>query len=257
MSFWKDKVVFLTGASSGIGEALAIEMAKRGAILGLLARRGELLKTLAQKCEADGGTARYFASDVVDAEAVQKAADALRSEFGRVDILIANAGIGGKDKETQNLQPEFVKKVIDINLMGAVNSVYAVLPPMLERGSGQLVAISSLAGFRGLPKSAAYSASKGAMTNLFESIRLDVQDRGVAVTIIQPGFIKTPLTAGRKNKLPFVMELEDAIPFFLAAIEKRKKFAAFPWQLATFVRLGRIFPAWLYDKIASRAKYRE
>lgn len=255
--FWKDKVVFLTGASSGIGEALAVEIAKQGAILGLLARRAELLEQLAEKCEAVGGKARVFACDVVDAEAVQKSADALRDEFGRIDILIANAGIGGKDKETQEIHPASVKKVIDINLMGAVNSVYAVLPQMLERGNGQLVAISSLAGIRGLPKSAAYSASKAGMTALFESVRLDVQDRGVAVTIIQPGFIKTPLTAGRKNKLPFVMELEDAIPLFLSAIEKKKKFAAFPWQLASFVRLGRIFPAWLYDRIASGARYRE
>jgi short-subunit dehydrogenase len=84
-----------------------------------------------------------------------------------------------------------------------------------------------------------------------------VQDRGVAVTIVQPGFIKTPLTSGRKNKMPFLMELEDAVPLFLRAIENRKKFAAFPWQLATFVRLGRIFPAWLYDKIASGARFRE
>lgn len=256
-TFLKDKVVFLTGASSGIGEALAIEMAKKGAILGLLARREELLKELAKKCEAVGGKARVFACDVVDAQAVQKSADTLRDEFGRVDILIANAGIGGKDKDTQEIHPASVKKIIDINLMGAVNAVYAVLPQMLERGGGQLVAVSSLAGVRGLPKSAAYSASKGAMTNLFESIRLDVQNRGVSVTIIQPGFIKTPLTAGRKNKMPFLMELEDALPLFIQAIEKKKKFAAFPWQLATIVSLGKILPAWLYDKIGGRAKYRE
>jgi len=188
---------------------------------------------------------------------VQQSADALRDEFGRIDILIANAGISGKDKQTQDLHPESVKKVIDINLMGAVNAAYAVLPQMLARGDGQIVAVSSLAGMRGLRKSAAYSASKGAMTNLFESLRLDVQEQGVGVTIIQPGFIKTPLTAGRKNKLPFVMELADAVPYFLRAIEKKKKFAAFPWQLATFVRMGRVFPAWLYDKIAGRARYRE
>lgn len=255
--FWKDKVIFLTGASSGIGEALAIEMAKRGAILGLVARREEMLRDLAERCEAVGGKARVFPCDVVDYEKVQQAADALRDEFGRIDILIANAGIGGNNQETRELQPEAVKKVIDINLMGAVNAVYAVLPQMLERKSGQLIAISSLAGFRGLPKSAAYSASKGAMTNFFESVRLDVQQKGVSVTIIQPGFIKTPLTSGRANKMPFLMELEDSLPYFLDAIEKQKKFSAFPWQLATFVRLGRIFPAWLYDKIASGAKYRE
>lgn len=255
--FWKDKIVFLTGASSGIGEALAVDIAKRGAILGLLARREELLRELAEKCEAVGGKARVFACDVVDAIAVRDAADVLRDEFGKIDILIANAGIGGNNKETQMLQPAAVKKVIDINLIGAVNSIHAVLPEMLERGSGQLVAISSLAGFRGIPKSAAYCASKAGMTALFESVRLDVQHKGVAVTIIQPGFIRTPLTSGRKNRLPFLMELDDAIPLFIRAIEKKKKFAAFPWQLATFVRAGKIFPAWLYDRIAGGTRYRE
>lgn len=254
---WKGKIVFLTGASSGIGEALAIEIAKKGAIIGLLARRADLLNEIAAKCEAAGGKARVFACDVVNAKDVQNAAERLRGEFGHIDILIANAGIGGNNRETRDLQPEAVKKVIDINLIGAVNSVYAVLPQMIERKSGHLVAISSLAGFRGIPKSAAYSASKAGMTAFFESVRLDVQDKGVAVTIIQPGFIKTPLTSGRANKMPFLMELEDSIPHFLKAIEKKKKFAAFPWQLATIVRAGRIFPAWLYDKIAGGAKFRE
>ena len=254
---WKDKVVFLTGASSGIGEALAMAMANRGATLGLLARREELLKELAGKCERNGGWARYFAVDVTDAQAVAKAAESLRNEFGKIDILIANAGIGGNNSETRNLNPEAVAKVININLLGAVNAVSVVLPGMLENKSGQLVAISSLAGFRGLPKSAAYSASKAGMTAFFESVRLDVQSKGVAVTIVQPGFIKTPLTSGRVSKMPFLMELEDSIPLFLKAIERRVKFAAFPWQLASIVRLGTVFPAWLYDRLAGRASFRE
>ena len=128
---------------------------------------------------------------------------------------------------------------------------------MLERGSGHLVAISSLAGFRGLPKSAAYSASKAAMTAYFESVRLDVQHRGVAVTIVQPGFIRTPLTGGRKAKMPFLMELDDAIPYFRRAIERNKRFAAFPWQLATLVRIARFLPAKWYDAAAGRASFRE
>lgn len=255
--FWKDKVVFLTGASSGIGEALALEIAKRGAIIGLLARRENLLRELADKCEQKGGTARFFAADVTDEIAVKEAADSLRKEFGKIDIMIANAGIGGNNKETREMQPQAVAKVININLMGAVNAVAAVLPDMLEKGEGQLVAISSLAGFRGLPRSAAYSASKAGMTNYFESIRLDVAPKGIAVTIIQPGFIRTPLTSDRANNMPFLMELEDSMPHFLKAIEKRKPFAAFPWQLATVVRAGRMFPAWLYDKIAGKARYRE
>ena len=254
---WKGRIVFLTGASSGIGEGLALALAKQGAVLGLVARREELLRELASKCEAAGGTARVFACDVTDADAVQAAANKLRDEFGRIDVLIANAGIGGNNSETRELRPDAVKKVIDINLLGAANAVYAVLPQMLERGSGHLVAISSLAGIRGLPKSAAYSASKAGMTAYFESVRLDVAHKGVDVTIIQPGFIKTPLTSGRAHKMPFLMELDDAIPYFIRAIEKKKKFAAFPWQIATLVRAARVFPAWLYDRIAGRARYRE
>jgi short-subunit dehydrogenase len=256
-NFWNNKIVFLTGASSGIGEALAMAMAEKGAIVGLLARREELLKTIAEKIESNGGTARYFAADVVNEREISDAAERLRKEFGRIDILIANAGIGGNNKETRELQPDAVKKVIEINLMGAVNSVYAVLPQMIEQKSGQIVAVSSLAGLRGLPKSAAYSASKGGMTNFFESVRLDVLNKGIDVTIIQPGFIKTPLTSGRAAKMPFLMELEDAIPLFLNAIEKKKKFAAFPWQLATVVRLLKFLPAAIYDKFAGRARFRE
>ncbi|MBK7935416.1 MAG: SDR family NAD(P)-dependent oxidoreductase [Pyrinomonadaceae bacterium] len=254
---WKDKKIFLTGASSGIGEALAIAMAKRGATIGLLARRGELLDKLKKHCEKAGGTARVFACDVTDEDAVLAAANEFFAEFDRIDILIANAGIGGNNAETRALQPLAVKKVIDINLMGAVNSVHAVLPRMLKKGSGQIVAISSLAGFRGLPRSAAYSASKAGMTAFFESVRLDVKHQGVDVTIIQPGFIKTPLTSGREAKMPFLMELDDAIPHFLKAIEKKKRFAAFPWQLATVVRAGKFMPSWLYDRVAGRARYRE
>ncbi len=254
--FWKDKVIFLTGASSGIGEALAIETAKRGAIIGLLARREELLREIVHKIENKGGIARQFACDITDEIAVSDAAESLRKEFGKIDILIANAGIGGDSKNAVNLTPTDFRRVIDTNLNGAVNAVSAVLPKMTERGSGQLVAISSLAGFRGLPNSAAYCASKAGMTAFFESVRLDVQHKGVDVTIIQPGFIKTPLTSGREAKMPYLMELNDAIPYFLKAVEKHKKFAAFPWQLATLVRAGRVFPAWLYDKIAGRAKYR-
>jgi len=254
---WKDKTVFLTGASSGIGEGLALDLASRGAVLGLVARRREYLSKLAKECEAKGATAFIYPCDVVDAAALEDAARSFRKEFGHIDILIANAGIGGNDAETRAYEPDAVRKVIETNLMGAVNAIHAVLPAMIERGSGHLVAISSLAGIRGLPKSAAYSSSKAGMTAFFESVRLDTLDKGIDVTIIQPGFIETPLTSGRTNKMPFLMKLEDAIPHFVKAIERKRRFAAFPWQLAWFVRAGKVFPGWLYDRIASRARYRE
>jgi short-subunit dehydrogenase len=257
MFVWKGRTIFLTGASSGIGEGIALDLARRGAVLGLVARRLVMLEDLAERCEKAGGIARVFPADVTDAPAIAQAAESFRKEFGHIDVLIANAGIGGNDDKTRSYDPESVKKVVDINLLGSVNAVHSVLPDMIERGSGQLVAISSLAGFRGLPKSAAYSASKAGMTAFFESVRLDLAEKGISVTIIQPGFIKTPLTSGRVNKMPFLMELDDAIPYFISAIEKRKKFAAFPWQLATIVRAGKFMPAWLYDRIAGRARYRE
>ena len=253
---WKGKVVFLTGASSGIGEGLALALASRGATLGLLARREDLLADLAAKCESSGH-ARPLPADVTNADAVQNAADTLRSEFGHIDMLIANAGVGGNDEVTRSYGPAAVKKVVDVNLLGAVNAVNAVVPGMLERGSGQLVAISSLAGFRGLPRSAAYCASKAGMTAFFESVRLDVKSKGLDVTIIQPGFIRTPLTATRANQMPYLMELDEAIPHFISAIERRKYFSAFPWQLATLVRAGKFMPVWLYDRIAGGTRFRE
>jgi len=254
---WNGKTIFLTGASSGIGEALAVALAKKGAVLGLVARRAELLNDLQSKCENVGSKSTALPCDVTDADALQAAANAFRREFGRIDVAIANAGIGGNNPETRNFEPAAVKKVIDINLLGAVNMIHAVLPSMKEQRSGHLVAISSLAGFRGLPKSAAYCASKAGMTAFFESVRLDVARDGIDVTIVQPGFIKTPLTDGRAHRMPYLMELDDAIPLFISTIEKKKKFAAFPWQLATLVRSGKFMPAWLYDRFAGKRRYRE
>src|SRR5690606_11036448 len=171
---WKDKRIFLTEASSGIVEGLAVALAKKGAVLGLVARRAELLSELKARCEGIGGKALALPCDVTDPLAVQAAADAFLNEFSRIDVAIANAGIGGNNAETRNFEPAAVKKVIDINLLGSVNMIHAVLPAMKDQGSGHLVAISSLAGFRGLPKYAAYCASKAGRTAFFESVRLDV-----------------------------------------------------------------------------------
>jgi len=128
---------------------------------------------------------------------------------------------------------------------------------MVERGQGHLVAISSLAAYRGLAKSAAYCASKAAMSAYFESVRIDLRGTGVGVTIIHPGFIKTPLTAGREAHMPYLMELDDAVLKIVSAIEKGKKSIAFPWQLATVVRAGMLMPTFMYDWIAARNSFRE
>ena len=256
MSYWPNKVVLITGASSGIGRGLAIALGTRGAKLGLVARRAETLGELVAEIETLGGKALASPADVQSENSMRAAADKLRAEFGPVDVLIANAGIG-PTRDAAKFNAEEVANVMNVNVIGASNSVAAVLPEMIARGQGQLVAISSLAAYRGVPKSAAYCASKAAVSSFFESLRLDLEPRGVDVTIIHPGFIKTPLTAGRGAPMPFLMELDDAVNKMVRAIERRRKRYSFPWQLATIVRAGMIMPIWMYDRISRANSFRE
>jgi NAD(P)-dependent dehydrogenase (short-subunit alcohol dehydrogenase family) len=286
---WSNKVVLITGASSGIGRELAVKLAQRGAKLGLLARGAaaqkaigaavggrrstdppvsivpspallEVAQEIEEKTNSQSGAAAertlLLPADVRDAKAVRTAADRLREEFGKIDVLIANAGVGATTEATE-LDPEEVARLIGVNVLGAVNSVAAVLPEMAKRGSGQLVAVSSLSAYRGLRKSAAYCASKASLSSFFESLRIDLIGSGVNVTIVHPGFIKTPLTAGRKADMPFLMELDYAVNKIIGAIEKKKKSYAFPWQLATIVRVGMVMPNFLYDWISRRNSFRE
>jgi short-subunit dehydrogenase len=253
---WTNKVVLITGASSGIGRGLALELGRRGARLGLLARRKDLLDEIVRELETRGAKALALPADVQDADAVRAAAARLSTEFGPIDVLIANAGIG-TTSDAASLNAGDFANVIGVNVIGVANCVAAVAPEMAARGSGQLVAISSLAAYRGLPKSAAYGASKAAVSSMFESFRLDLKPKGIDVTIIHPGFIKTPLIAGRQAQMPFLMELDDAVKKIVKAIEKRRKSYAFPWQLATIVRLGMIMPNFLYDQISRKNSFRE
>lgn len=253
---WKDKVVIVTGASSGIGRALAVELGKRGARLGLLARREEELLKTAEAVERAGGRALAIAADVRDAEQMTKAAARVRDLWGGVDVLIANAGLSTTTGATE-LRASEAGDVISINVIGVVNSVAAVLPDMVARRSGHLVAISSLAGYRGMPRSGAYSASKAAVSTFFESLRVDLRRSHIDVTVIHPGFIRTPMTAGRKTKLPFLIEVDDAACRIIRAVERRARTYAFPWQLAAVVRLIKYMPGRLYDRFASNTSFRD
>lgn len=246
----------ITGASSGIGRALAKDVAAKGAKVGLVARRADALRELQTEIEANGGQSFSAPGDVRDAESMREVTKRITEQLGPIDVLVANAGVG-TSTDGSEVSGEEVASVISVNVIGAANSVAAVLPQMVARGQGQLVAISSLAAYRGLPKSAAYCASKAAVSAFFESLRLDLKPRGIDVTIIHPGFIKTPLTAGRDAQMPFLMELDSAVKKIVTAIEKRKKSFAFPWQLATIVRAGMIMPTWMYDRISRRNSFRE
>jgi short-subunit dehydrogenase len=253
---WKDRVVLVTGASSGIGHALALELGRRGARVGLLARREEALKALAAEVESAGGRALALRADVRDAAEVKRAVERVCEQWGRVDVLVANAGMS-TTTAANDLNAAEAGEVISVNVIGVVNSVAAVLPSMLARGEGQLVAISSLAAFRGLPKSAAYSASKAAVSTFFESLRVDLINSHIDVTIIHPGFIRTPMTANRKKKLPFLLEVDDAARRILRAVERRARTYAFPWQLAGIVRLLTHVPDALYDRFLGNRSFRD
>lgn len=252
---WSNKVTLITGASSGIGRALGIELARRGASVGLLARRRELLNGIVDQIQEFGGRALALPADVTQPDAVRGAVSELCGSFGPIDVLVANAGIN-VNTFVPDLCEKKIAELMNVNVLGVVNCVSAVLPDMVIRGSGHLVANSSLAAYRGLPKSAAYCASKAATSAFFEGLRIDLRGTGVDVTTIHPGFIKTPLTASVK-RMPYLMELEDAIPKIINAIEKRKRGYSFPWQLASLARACILLPNPLYDWIALRNAFRE
>ncbi|MFN2576951.1 MAG: SDR family NAD(P)-dependent oxidoreductase [Pyrinomonadaceae bacterium] len=251
---WSNKVVLVTGASSGIGRGLAVELGRRGASVGLLARRCALLAEAVAEIQEGGGRALALPADVTNANAMRAAANELRREFGPVDLLFANAGIS-VNTFVPDLCEKKIAELINVNVIGVVNSVSAVLREMVDRGSGHLVVNSSLAAYRALPKSAAYCASKAAISSFFEALRIDLKGSGVDVTIIYPGFVKTTLITNI-IRTPYIMEVDQAVPKIIRAIELRKKKYSFPWQLATIARACKLLPIPMYDWIAARNSFR-
>jgi short-subunit dehydrogenase len=238
----------VTGASSGIGRSLAKRLAAGGDPVVAVARRKELLDTLVQEIEAAGGRAFALACDVTDRQAVHETVRRAEAHFGPTERLVANAG-GGFETAVEPFRAAEIASILDLNVIGVANCIEAVLPGMLERRAGHLVATSSLAGYRGLPGAAAYSASKAALTNLMESLRIDLRSRGVDVTVIAPGFVRTKPGGGKKKGKPLQMALEPATELMHRAIVARKPYYAFPKSLAALLWLGRILPCAVYDRL--------
>ena len=246
-------VALVTGASSGIGRALALGLAREGYAVGLVSRRISVLTDVARGVEERGGRALALGADVSDQGQVRAAAASVRQDFGAIDLLVANAGVAHRASPGE-LDGGEVLRVMETNFMGSVYAAEAVLPEMLGRNSGHLVAVASLAGFGGLPGRAAYGASKAAMINFFESLRLELRATDIAVTVISPGFVRTAMTGGKDAKRPFLVELEPAVARILRAIRRRQGSLAFPWQVAWPAALARVAPRKLYDLLASRVR---
>lgn len=244
--------VFLTGASSGIGEALARHYAGRGATLGLFARReSELARLRAALAPA---TIVTYAGDVRDADALARAGADFIARFGAPDVVVANAGVsrGTLTDEVADL-PAF-RVVVETNFLGMVQTFSPFMAAMRAAKAGVLAGVASVGGFRGLPGAGAYCASKSAVITYLESLRVELHGSGVAVVTLCPGFIATPLTAQNPYPMPFLMTPERAARLMAGAIDRRRKFYVLPWQMACLGRLLRIAPRFLYDPMIAGRK---
>jgi short-subunit dehydrogenase len=249
----RGKVAIVTGAASGMGRALCHELAREEVRLGLIDRDAVGLSSLAERLQASGATCVAATADVSDRQAVRAAVCDLTAELGSVDLLVACAGITGATL-VDDLAVEQTEQMLRVNLLGVVYVIEAVLPDMLARGSGQIVALSSLAGCRGMPFSAAYSASKAALMAYLESLRPPLRRRGIAVTTVLPGFVRTPLmTNAPVQPRMAMMEPEAAAQHILRAIRRRSRVYAFPWSTSMLLGVLRWLPPWLYDWCMARA----
>jgi short-subunit dehydrogenase len=236
-------VAIITGASSGIGHALARELHERGYSVGLVARRADRLRAAKDDL---GERVAFATADVSDKDAVSSAVAQIEQTLGPCDLCVANAGISGKVGGGA-IDVDNLRAVMDINFFGAANTAAAVLPGMLQRGRGHLAVVSSVAGFRGLPGFGPYSASKAAVSTLFESLRVELGPRGIAVTLVHPGFVVSEMTAPNKFPMPFLVPTDRAARTIANALERRARECVFPWPMALLMGFVRHLPNWMFD----------
>jgi short-subunit dehydrogenase len=244
--------VILTGASDGIGKAMALEFARRGWSLGLIARRTELLEQVRDRCLRSGAPRVFFRSvDVSDEPAFETALDALDTELGGATAFIANAGITGRSSLGSDAWSS-AKKILQVNVLSAIHGLEVMKMKMLARGSGTLAGVSSIAGARGMPTSGAYATSKAALTNHLEGLRVDLKSRGIRVVTIVPGFIRTSLTTHNKGKMPFLMEPEDAARVFVSGVIRGRSWSIAPAPFRVIYPVIQMLPRSWFDFLMTR-----
>jgi short-subunit dehydrogenase len=243
-----DVRIWLTGASAGIGRALAIELGRQGASIGLTARNTVALEEVASEVVEAGGKAVVLTGDVTDQEQMQALADRMEHAFGAIDILIANAGTHLFTQPDEFDIKEYMH-LMSLNYGGVLNCIAAVLPGMQTAGQGHIVGMASLAGYRGIPRAAAYGASKSAVIHFLESLRFHLAGDGIPVTIINPGFVRTPLTDKNDFHMPFLIDADKAARIICRGIAKNRQEISFPIPFNWVIKLMRIIPMPLYNLI--------
>ena len=186
------------------------------------------------------------ASGVRPSREVGAAVTRTEAELGPVDVALANAGVG-TPMPMKKIEAKAIARTMRVNFEGCTNVYAAVVPGMIERGRGRIVGVSSIAGFRGLPASGPYSASKAALTVMLESMRLELKGRGISVTAVHPGFVRTPMTDSNPFKMPFIVEPDRAARIIVKGVMRGKRQVEFPWQLVWLTRMARAMPDWMYD----------
>jgi short-subunit dehydrogenase len=242
--------VFITGASSGLGHALAALYASRGATLGLTARNAAALDAIKAALPAPSSV---YALDVRDDAALRAAAADFIARHGVPDLVIANAGVSVGTDPANAGDLRVLREVIDTNVIGAANTFQPFIEPMRGAGAGVLAGIASIAGYRGLPGGSAYSASKAALIAYLESVRVELHGSGVSVVTVAPGYIATPMTARNPYRMPFILTAEEAALRIAHLIARRRSYAVIPWPMAIVARLLRLMPNAVYDRVFAHA----
>ena len=239
--------VWITGASTGIGHELAIRLAERGVRVAVSARSEDKLRELA----AQHPGIIPFPVDVTDREAVLRAYRSIHNAIGPIELAILNAGVWDPMSAT-TFNAERIAATMNVNYSGIVNALEPLLQEMIGRRGGHLALVASIAGYRGLPKAVAYAPSKAAVISLAETLRIDLAPHDVTVSLINPGFVETPMTSVNRFPMPFIMSSSDAAERILAGLEKKRFEIAFPWQLVSVLKLLRVLPYPVYYAIARR-----
>lgn len=244
--------VWVTGASSGIGEALVTHLLQAGARLALTARRAERLEAIAAPWRQQGREVVVAPADVTDRAALQAAAKAVEAAWGGIDLAIFNAGFARRVRWTDFNAQDFVD-IFTVNVFGVMYGIEAVLPGMLGRRAGRIAAVASLAGYRGAPTLAGYGSSKAALIHAIDSLRFDVAPYGVGVTLINPGYVRTPLTAANTYWMPALMDADRAARIIVRGLRRDRKEIHFPARFSWTLKFLRVLPFPIYERIVTAA----